>query len=345
MTHVSTRSADEPHRSITLRDVAEAAGVSLSTASRVLDERGRPSQTEAAHRVREAAEELGYRRNAMAAGLRRGETSTIGVLVPRLTDTVMAAMFEAIERAARSRGQFAIVGMSGDDLEQERIVTQRLLDRNVDGLVLATARVDDALLASLRKDRVTHALVLRTDGISPSVVGDDESGGYAATRHLLDLGHRRIGLVLGPRYTSTANDRLLGVRRALAEAGVDLDDDLVVRGGYGIDDGVSGGERLLGVAPEVRPTAIFAANDNLAVGVMSAAYRVGLTPGRDLSLVGYNDIPLARRLPVPLTSVAVPFDQIATTALDILSGQREPTIHRLLPSLIPRASSARLATG
>ncbi|GAA2181034.1 LacI family DNA-binding transcriptional regulator [Brooklawnia cerclae] len=332
--------ASEQARRVTLRDVADAAGVSLSTASRVLDDRGRASHTPTAQRVRETADQLGYRRNAMAAGLRRGETSTIGVLVPRLTDTVMAAMFEAIERTARQRGQFAVVAISGDDPEQEHAATQRLLDRDVDGVILATARVDDTLPASLRERAIAHVLVLRTDGVSASVLGDDDYGGYAAVRHLVDLGHRRIGLVFGPKFTSTANDRLAGAKRALDEAGIDIDPRLVVFGGYGIDSGVSGGEALLALDAASRPTAIFAANDNLAVGVMSAGYRAGLTPGRDFSLVGYNDIPLAQRLPVPLTSVRVPFDQIAATALDVLSGRREQGIHRILPSLIPRASSA-----
>lgn len=329
-------------RAVTLRDVAERAGVSVSTVSRVLDDRGPRSRSVTAERVRRVADELGYRRNAYASGLRRGQSGTIGVLVPRLTDTVMALMFEAIERAAGARGFFAVVATCGDDPESERASTETLLDRGVDGLVLATARLDDDLPLSLRERGIPHALVLRTDGVSPSALGDDEAGGYLAVRHLLDLGHSEIAIVTGPRFTSSANDRVSGARRALDDAGMTLAEERIVYAGYGIDHGVAAGRELFGGA---RPTAVFAANDNLALGVMRAAHEAGREVGRDLALVGYNDIPLAERLPVPLSSVHVPFDQIASTALDLVTADvPEGTIRRVLPTLIPRASSVRVGS-
>jgi LacI family transcriptional regulator len=326
-------------RIVTLRDVAEASGVSISTVSRVLDDRTPPSRSATAERVRRTADELGYRRNMYASGLRRGQTGTIGVLVPRLTDTVMALMFEALERAASARGYFAVVATCGDDPDSERRATETLLDRGVDGLVLATARLDDALPATLRQRGIPHSLALRTDGISPSALGDDEAGGYLALRHLLDLGHRHVAIVTGPTFTSSANDRVLGARRALAEAGVELDADRIVYAGYGIDQGIEAGTRLFG---SDRPTAVFAANDNLAVGVMRAAHLAGRVVGEDLALVGYNDIPLAARLQVPLSSVHVPFEQIAQTAVELaLATPARPRIEKVLPTLIPRASSGR----
>lgn len=325
---------------VTLRDVAEAAGVSISTVSRVLDERTRPSKSATAERVRRIADELGYRRNVFASSLRRGETATIGALVPRLTDTVMALMYEAIERTARARGYFAVVATCGDDPEEERQATERLLDRGVDGLILATARLDDALPASLRARGIRHSLVLRTDGVSPSSLGDDQAGGYFATRHLVDLGHSEIAVVTGPMFTSSARDRLAGAERAITESGRVLPRDRVLSTGYGVEAGVSAGKTLL--ASEDRPTAVFAANDNLAVGIVSAATALGLRIGENLSVVGYNDIPLAAQMPVHLTSVRVPFDQIAASALDQLL--HEPAIdaaqpRRFMPTLIPRSST------
>lgn len=185
-----------PGTIVTLKDVAAASGVSISTASRALDERIMSRSAAAAH-VRKVAEELGYRRNSFASSLRRGETRTLGVLVPRLSDTVMALMFEELERAASSRGYFAMVATSGDDPDDEKRAAETLLDRNIDGLILATARLDDELPRLLRQRKVPHALVLRTDGVSPSALGDDEVGGYLAVRHLLDLGHRDIAVVTG----------------------------------------------------------------------------------------------------------------------------------------------------
>jgi LacI family transcriptional regulator len=322
---------------VTLRDVAAASGVSISTASRALDERTASRSAAAAH-VRKVAEELGYRRNSFASGLRRGETRTLGVLVPRLSDTVMALMFEELERAASSRGYFAMVATSGDDPNDERRAAETLLDRNVDGLILATARLDDELPRRLRERKVAHALVLRTDGVSPSALGDDEVGGYLAVRHLIDLGHTDIAVVTGPTFTSTGIARLAGARRALAEAHLDARGEWIITGGYGIENGFSAGEALLG--GKVRPTAVFAANDNIAMGIMAAAHRHELKIGADLALVGYNDTPLAARLPTPLTSVHVPLDQIARTAIDlIVEPGAEPQVRKSMPSLIPRESS------
>lgn len=324
---------------VTLRDVAERAGVSVSTVSRALDERMPTSKSASAARIREIAQQIGYRRNVFASSLRRGETAMLGVVVPRLTDAVMALMFEAIERASRKRGHYAVVATSGDDPDDERLAVERLLDRNVDGLILANARIDDSLPAMLRSQKVRHSLVLRTDGVSPSSLGDDFQGGYFAVRHLLDLGHRSIAIVTGPDFTSSANDRVAGARAAAAEARVEIRDDNVIFAGYGVDAGIDSGKRLL--ESDTPPTAIFAANDNLAIGISTVAAHAGKTLGHDLSIVGYNDIPLAEKLPVPLTTVRVPFDQIAETGVGLLyDEQGMAPVHKALPVLIPRRSTA-----
>lgn len=324
---------------VTLKEVADAAGVSTSTVSRVLDDRIPPSRSATAERVRAVADQLGYRRNTFASSLRRGQTTTIGVLVPRLSDTVMALMFEAISRAATRLGYFTVVATTGDDPNDESTAAHTLLSRNVDGLIIASSLWEDPLPRELRDKGVPHALVLRTDGISPSSIGDDETGGYLATRHLIDLGHTDIAILSGPLFTSTATGRLAGARRALQEADIPAKPDWVIETTFGIDSGVEAGHQLFSSAH--RPTAVFAANDNLALGVMAAAHQHHLAVGDDIALVGYNDIPLAHQLPVPLTSVRTPFDQIAATALDLMlaPGHIEKPIRRALPSLIPRQSS------
>jgi LacI family transcriptional regulator len=252
----------------------------------------------------------------------------------------MALMFEELERAASSRGYFAMVATSGDDPGDERRAAETLLDRNVDGLILATARIDDDLPRHLRERGVAHALVLRTDGVSPSALGDDEVGGYLAVRHLIDLGHREIGVVTGPSFTSTGTARLAGARRAMEAAGIDVREDWLIAAGYGIESGFSAAETLLAGGTGKRPSAVFAANDNLAMGVIAAAHRLGITVGEDLALVGYNDIPLSSRLSTPLSSVRVPLDQIAANAVDLLVNPgKEPQIRKSLPTLIPRQSS------
>jgi len=325
----------------TIRDVAARAGVSTSTVSRVLDERLPRSDSAAARRVRAAALELGYRRDVAAASLRRGGTQAVGVLVGRLSDPVMGLLFEAIADACEQRHLFALVGTTHDEEERERHAAEALLQRRVDGLILTTARIGDDFPAVLRGRGVAHVLALRGDGTSPSSVGDDELGGYLATRHLVDLGHRRIGLVAGPEHAVSARNRRAGYERALGEAGVAAAPELVRGSTFGMESGEVAGAALLGQADP--PTAVFAVNDHTAVGVLAAATHLGLRVPEDVSVVGYNDIPLAERLPVPLTTVRVPLDQIAVNAVELLLeaiAGRPAASRVVMPSLIPRGSSA-----
>ena len=326
---------------VTLLDVAAAAGVSKSTVSRILDERLPRSDSGTAKRVRQIAAELGYVRDSAAASLRRGKTMTIGMIVPRLTDTVMAMLYEALSRACARTGQFAIVAITDDEPNADRAAAQTLLQRGVDGLVLSTARIDDEFPEELTARGVPFVLALRTDGRSLSSVADDRLGGYLATRHLLDLGHRRIGIIAGPNYASSSRGRVEGFRQAMAEAGVEVDPAWVAGSTFGIDSGAEAADALMALASP--PTALFAVNDNTAIGALSALERLGLSVPKDVSLVGYNDIPIVSRLPTPLTSVRVPFEQIATAALDLLThgpASRSDRIRVATPTLIPRRSSA-----
>jgi LacI family transcriptional regulator len=327
---------------VTIIDVARVAGVSKSTVSRVLDERLPRSDSDTAQRVRRVAAELGYIRNPLAAGLRRLGTSTVGVVVPRLTDTVMAMVFEQIASAAATRGLFAIVATTDDRADVEQLAVESLVRRAVDGLILTTARIDDPASAERRTYAVPHVLALRSDGARSAAVSDDRLGAALAVRHLVDLGHRRIGLIGGPPHASTARGRHSGYCEALAEAGLAVDESLIVGNSFSMEAGESAGRALLDRADP--PTAIFAVNDNTAIGVMAAAHALGRRIPDDLSLVGYNDIPVVSRLPVPLTTVRVPFQQIAATALDLLqeaANGDDPRTVVAAPTLIPRRSTAR----
>lgn len=330
---------------VTLKDVAKAAGVSTSTASRVLDERLPRSRTPAADRVRQVASDLGYIRDPLAASLRRAGTSTVGVVVPRLTDIVMALMYEEIAAASTARGLFAVVATTHDSPDREDLAVQSLLRRRVDGIIRTTARTDARLDVERFGSGVREVLALRADGVLPAAVGDDRLGGRLATRHLIDLGHTRIGLASGPEYATSAVGRRQGYHEALAEAGLDADPSLVVGDAFSIEAGEEAGLALLTRAD--RPTAIFAVNDNVAIGVLSIATRLGLRVPQDLSLVGYNDIPIVSKLPVPLTSVRVPFAQIAAGALTLLLDDPAPTATTLTyaPTLIPRRSTSAPVAG
>jgi len=328
---------------VTVHSVAAAAGVSKSTVSRILDERLPRSDSETARRVRKIAAELGYVKDVSAASLRRGNTMTIGVIVPRLTDTVMAMLYEAVVKACARTGRFAIVATTEDNPEADRLAAESLLNRGVDGLILSTARADDTFPDELNELGVPYVLALRTDHHSLSAVGDDRLGGYLATRHLLDLGHKRIGVIAGPDYASSATGRVEGYKQALAEASVTVDPALIVPSTFGIQSGAEAVQTLM--ALDCRPTAIFAVNDNTAIGALSALNKMGLSVPDDISLIGYNDIPIVSHLSTPLTTLRVPFDQIASNALDLLTNTTAIRENRILvsaPTLIPRKSTARL---
>jgi len=326
---------------VTILDVARAAGVSKSSVSRFLDERLPPSDSEVARHVRKVAAALGYVRDVSAASLRRGRTGTIGVIVPRLTDTVMAMLYESVARACARSGQFAIVATTDDEPEADRAAARTLMQRGVDGLILSTARADDRLAAELAERDVPFVLALRTDGKSLSSIGDDRLGGYLAPPHLVELGHRRIAIIAGPDYASSSRERVNGYRQAMDEAGLGIDPAWIRPSSFSIESGVEAAARLMDLKPA--PTAIFAVNDNTAIGAMSTLTRRGLSVPDDVSLVGYNDIPLVSLLPTPLTSVRVPFDQIALAALDLLgagAGHEKDRVRVATPSLIPRRSTA-----
>jgi LacI family transcriptional regulator len=337
---------------VTIRDVAREAGVSTSTASRVLDERLPPSRTAAADRVRKTAAELGYVRDPLASGLRRAGTSTVGVIVPRLTDTVMAILYEEIAGAAAARGLFAVVATTGDRPEAERVAVQSLVRRRVDGIIRTTARLDAPLHLDEATSATKQVLALRSDGVLPAAVGDDQLGGYLATRKLIDLGHRRIGLVSGPEYATSAARRRDGYVSALEESGIEVDTTIMVGDSFSMEAGERAGHDLFD-RPD-RPTAVFAVNDNTAFGVLAAAAARGLRVPDDVSLIGYNDIPVVGRLPVPLTTVRVPFGQIAAGALQLLldatdavapDGGGAPRTLTYPPTLIPRRSTRALPAG
>ncbi|KAA2311564.1 LacI family DNA-binding transcriptional regulator [Pseudooceanicola sediminis] len=330
----------KPKGRVTLLDVAKASGFSKSTVSRILDERLPTADNPSARHVREVAEKLGYVRDLSAANLRRGSTGQIGVIVPRLTDTVMAMLYESLAKAAGRNGQFAIVATTDDHPDAGRAAAEALIRRGVDGLILSTARIDDHFTDELRARHIPFVLALRQNGQSLAAIGDDPLGGYLATRHLLDLGHRRIGLITGPDYATSARGRLEGYCKALEEASVSLSSDLIVPSTFSIESGELAAETLLKLKD--RPTAIFAVNDNTAIGALSAIASFGFSVPHDISLVGYNDIPIVSRLPVPLTTVKVPFDHIAEMALQLLNNASEGSseVRIATPSLIPRKSTA-----
>ncbi len=282
-----------------------------------------------AEAIRAAARDLGYFVDPWAASLRTQRTKSIGVLLPRLTDSVLAMIFEAIDNVATEAGYQALVASTGDDAQEQRRRVGLLEGRRVDGLVITTARTDDEKYLDELHDRgVPFVLANRAVGHHPVARGDDRNGGLLATRHLLADGHRRIGIIAGAPYAATSSDRTHGYRDALAEVGVEVDPRLVVESGPHVEDGLRGARQLL--ALDSPPTAIFAVNDQIAVGAMAAIRDAALDVGSDVAVVGYNDTPLSARLPIPLSSVHHPVQAIGRLAMEnllaLLAGEQPQSV-------------------
>ncbi|WP_420039149.1 LacI family DNA-binding transcriptional regulator [Gordonia sp. MP11Mi] len=324
---------------MTLKDVAEAAGVHASTVSRVL-RRPATAPSESDLRIRQLAEDLGYVPNPNAASLTTNRSSAFGVLVPQLTDIVLSRVYDAIEATANEAGYESFVANTHDDPEVQARRRELLIGRSVDGLVIGDARLDDESLPALTRRGIPIVLVNRRYPGLLSVTCDDNRGGRLAGAHLADLGHTRIGVITGPAWSSTGLDRLAGFRAALAERRIPLDDDHVIHRGFDVMDGHAGTRALLEQDPGI--TALFVANDDAAIGAIGALREVGLIPRRDVSVVGYNDIPAASNLAQPLTTIRSPYSTMGRQACETLLAARNglPVSSIVLqPELITRETS------
>lgn len=329
------------NRRVTLRDVAKVTGVHVSTVSRVLrgdqDRVGR----ETAERIATAAKELGFHRDRWAASLRSGKTGVIGVVVPRITDIVLATVFEAIDSAASAAGYQAVVSSSWDHAEERALRIRRFLSERVDGLVIGDARRNDPFLAELAAEQVPFVLVSRSSRGFPSVSGRDRHGGRLAADHLIDIGCRRLAVVAGPEYASTAADRVAGFLAAAHARGVDVDSRLVMHSSFDVTGGSAAMRKILEAG---QPDGVFAVNDFAAIGAMGALRDRGHLVGSQVAVIGYNDIDVDAQLLVPLTSIRTPLAEMGTKALAALlelldSGSTRSV--RLEPKLVVRETTSQ----
>ncbi|MDR3070259.1 MAG: LacI family transcriptional regulator [Propionibacteriaceae bacterium] len=328
---------------INLRTIAKTVGVHVSTVSRVLRAGPESAQSETAVRVLEVADRLGYRPNRVAAGLRTSSTQSIGVVSPRLHDVMVSILCHSIEATSRYSGYQMLLSTPPDDMGEQFRSVEFLLSHRVDGLILTSLHRDESVFVDrLRELPIPVLAANRHQGdLLPSVICDDREGGRLATEYLINLGHTRIGIIAGSRHASTGFDRLLGYRDALNAAGIEIDEALITHTDFEAEGGVIGAHSLLSLAQP--PTAIFAVNDMAAIGVLGAAQQRGLRVPDELSVIGYNDIPVVAHLPIPLTTVHSPLSQMGEHAvihlLKAIRGERP--ISEVLPvSLVVRASTA-----
>jgi LacI family transcriptional regulator len=306
---------------------------------------------ETAERVLRAAEELGYRPNPIARGLKTNRSYTIGVLIPDITNPLFPPILRGIEDRLDDAGYTPLIVNTDNDAEREHAHLEAMLARQVDGVISATARLDRELLADVTAAGTPLVLVNRSleDGSVPSVAVDDREGIGLAVQHIAGLGHRRIGHVSGPQNTSTGHRRYLGFVEAMNAAGLEVGDDQVRLSNWFTEaEGARVCAELLDAAGDL--TAIVAANDLLAIGCYDTIEERGLRCPEDISIVGFNDMPFVDRLRPPLSTVRIPHREIGSVAAELMlerlgDGSQSAREILLEPMLVVRGSTVAPKAG
>jgi LacI family transcriptional regulator len=301
----------------TIRDVAKRAGVAPTTVSRVVNNSGYVSK-ETRERVEAAIAELGYVPNTLARSLRFKKTNTLALVLPDITNPFWTTVARGVEDAASDRG-FNVILCNTDESEskQAKYLTV-LLQKQIDGIVLAPARSTAEPVESIQKQGVPVVVLDRRVPCTQvdTVRGDSVRGAYRLVRLLLTLGHRRIAILTGPQGVSTAVDRVAGYRQALVETGLDTDVELVYYGEFTQASGYEMTQHVLTATP--RPTALFAANNFIAIGSLRALRDAGLQMPEDMALVSFDDLPQAFVIDPFLTVAAQPAYEMGHKATELL---------------------------
>ncbi|MBS1878439.1 MAG: LacI family DNA-binding transcriptional regulator [Actinobacteria bacterium] len=332
---------------VTLREVARLAGVHPGTASRAINEETRGLVNDAtAQRVLAAAEQIGYRPNPIARGLKTSRSHTVGVLIPDLTNPLFPPIVRGIQDRLERDGYTPLIANTDNDAERERGSIDALSARRVDGLLTATAQADSAAFAALAELEIPVVLINRQvlGGNMRSVAPDDRAGVRLAVEHLVGLGHTKIAHLGGPAATSTGALRSESFVETMRRLGLDADPALTVSGGAMTE---AEGERLCRqlLAGGAEFTAIVAANDLVALGCYDVFDAEGIDCPGDVSVVGFNDMRFADRFEPPLTTIRIPHTEMGVRAAELLLEQirdpDSPARHELLePTLVIRDSTA-----
>jgi LacI family transcriptional regulator len=335
----------------TIKDVAQLAGVSPATVSLVINGSKRISAKTVA-RVNEAIEKLNFRPNSIARSLRKSHTLTTGIInheIENISPFLMSLMI-GVEEAAREQGFSVFLCNSDGTLAREKSYLETLIDKQINGIIFVNSKPQPRSAPALDMGSLPYVFLYQyAPGVPvPSVMPDDRAGGYKATHYLSELGHRRIGYINGDQSYQASTRRFEGYRQALQDAGLSFDSSLVQLPNTWFEEGGYHSAKVLMQLPEP-PTAVFCANDELAVGALEAVKELGLRVPNDVSLVGYDDRPEAAHKRPPLTTVALPFYEMGKLALNLLLAairgeDVEPGIHYVQCPLIERSSCAAISS-
>jgi LacI family transcriptional regulator len=334
----------KPRKPTRLKDVAEAAGVDTSTASRVLNNQaGQRVAQETRDRIVAAADSLGYRPNAIARALRTAHSQTLGIAVPQLDNPVFAQIILGATAAAHARGYELLISLV-DEASARTNVYDRLAEANrVDGLLVATLEEEASLRRTLQRASVPYVVVnRRIRGVTNFVALDNFEATRTATEFLLSLGHRRIGHLAGRIAGFNGSQRLAGYEAALREAGIDPDPALVSEAGYTLEGGERATQAMLSIRR--RPTAILAATVLSGAGALKALRAADVRVPEDMSVASIHDMPIAEMLQPPMTALRLPTQQMGAVATDGLIDLIEEKVKSVSQVLKPEGLVVRAST-
>lgn len=312
---------------INIIEIARRAGVSTATVSRALNNNG-PVREETRQKILQIARELNYKPNPIARSLSRKQTDTIGVILPELVDEFFMEIIRGIDETAYRANRYVMLS----SFHSQRNIVETLLEfmssGRVDGVILMAPQMQTDLASLLEKSK-KPVVLLNVNNTIPKAVYfniDNYHGAFAITRHLIEHGYQRIGMILGPEGNCDAEERFRGFSDALAKYNLPVENSLIVQGDFAARSGYYGFGRLMN--QDLKPEAIFAANDMMAVGCYEAAKSSNIKIPDDVAVVGFDDIYLGRLLSPRLTTVHVPISELGSKAvrylLQMIDGEVDP---------------------
>jgi LacI family transcriptional regulator len=328
----------------TIRDVAKRARVSIATVSRVTNSNPHKVNDETRSKILKAVKELDYRPNALAQGLIMKKSMTIGVIIPDISNPYYAEIVRGIQDGAEGVG-YAVV-LQNTDRKKERIIKciQVLRDKQADGIIFSGGRIHgDEILSSLDEIAGRVVVIGRHEVDTPAVNVDNAGGAVQAVRHLIDLGHEKVGFISGPKTSTSIIDRFQGYKGSLEQNGRRYEKNWVKQGNLTPESGYQAAKEILNL--KTRPTAILACNDLMAFGAVHAAKSLGLGVPEDLSVIGFDNIPLSSYFDPPLTTVEIPMYTVGMAAMqmlaDLLAGRDVERLRLFKTNLLVRKSTGK----
>jgi LacI family transcriptional regulator len=338
---------------ITIKDIANECGVSVSTVSMALSDKPNRISPETKQKVKDAVQRLNYRPNAAAVSLAKKHSKLIGLIINDLRNTHIASLFMAIDKEVQKKGYSLITHVLLEDevYSTSRQLLEKLLAENISALIWAKPYINledesEAFVAGINDLEIPVASMDDYGFTCPGVdvCFDYYQSAYMATKHLLEYGHTRIGCLAGVRNFKVTQDRLEGYKAAVKEAGIEFDEDMVYYGNYTMESGNEALPYLLGQ----KVTAVFSFNDEMAFGIYQSARQFGVKIPEELSIIGCDNVPFTNVMEVPLTTIQVPIvemgSKLGKELVSILEGNAEEERSRIVykPNLFLRGSTSRI---